>query len=76
MPSAVDTVTFTLPEPLAADATSRESESTLKDFAAAPPKCTCVAPLKPEPDTSTRVPPSSVPDDGASAVTLGIPGAL
>src|SRR5947209_15890298 len=52
------------------------SERTVKLAAAVAPNETPVAPVKLVPDTYATVPPPVLPDDGVTAVTVGLDAAL
>ncbi len=74
MPSALATVTSTVPAAAAAVVAVIEvSESTVKVLAAVAPKLTAVALAKPLPVMVTDVPPADGPAVGAMAVTTGGP---
>ena len=70
-PSAVTTVTSTVPVPTGLVATIWVSELTVKLLAASAPKSTAVAPVKPVPVIVTDVPPAKGPFVGLIPVTAG-----
>jgi hypothetical protein len=74
-PAGVVTVTSTTPLPAGATALIHVAEVTVKLLAAAPPKATAVAPVKPVPLIVTVVPPAAGPPVGLSPVTVGAVGA-
>ena len=65
------TVTSTTPVPAGLVAVICVAELTVKLPAAAPAKCTAVAPVKPVPVIVTDVPPAAGPDVGLRPVTAG-----
>jgi hypothetical protein len=73
VPAGVVTVTSTVPMAVAAGAVAVivVSLTTVKDAAAVEPKLTAVAPRKSVPVMVTRVPPTSGPLVGLTAVTTG-----
>jgi hypothetical protein len=73
VPAGVETVTTVPPGvPDGATATIFVSETVVKDTAGWPAKLTFVASEKPVPVNVTLVPPTSVPELGAIAVTWGV----
>jgi hypothetical protein len=71
VPTGVVTVTFTVPVPAGLSAVIVVSLTTVKFVAAAVPKLTDVAPVKPLPVIVTNVPPTFGPAVGLRPVTAG-----
>ena len=72
VPLGVVTVTFTVPEPAGTTAEIDVAETTLKEVAAVEPNFTAVAPVRFVPVTVTVVPPAVGPEEGPTAVTVGV----
>jgi hypothetical protein len=75
VPFAVVTVMSTVPTPGGEIAAIDPSPNTENELALAPPNLTADAPVNPEPEIATEVPPVAGPEDGLTPVTTG-PGAM
>jgi hypothetical protein len=67
-------VTSTAPDPAGETTLIDESFTTVIPVAAVEPNRTAVAPVKPDPEIVTEVPPAAGPELGLMAVTDGEPG--